>query len=375
MRIETQMNDMLENFRLYGGIMVAMNDWKSGDVFAEVQYLPKRIDFGIRFDRKCIYWVNDGTDNYAQRQEKYTFQKVELSASLPLLTRLRISAKPFIGFSRFVDRGVENPSSGSGGPQFNPSITQFYGGGKAEVVYDNSVMTGLNIIEGTRAKIVFNNYVSMESSKLNFSNLSIDIRHYQKIYKEIVLAVRGFGGTFMGNAPKKYLLGGMDNWVFNKSNTSGVGNPLVGRTGFNSDLLFMEYATTLRGFDYATFFGTSALLGNIELRLPLIRALASGPIASTFFRNMQLTAFYDIGTSWSGSPSFNGKRSVRSREVQKGPFTVKIDEYLNPWLYSYGVGFRSILFGGYYVKFDLAYPVENYLVQNPRLHVTLGFDF
>jgi hypothetical protein len=30
---------------------------------------------------------------------------------------------------------------------------------------------------------------------------------------------------------------------------------------------------------------------------------------------------------------------------------------------------------GYYMKFDLAWPVENYQVNNPRLHVTLGFDF
>ena len=29
----------------------------------------------------------------------------------------------------------------------------------------------------------------------------------------------------------------------------------------------------------------------------------------------------------------------------------------------------------YYLKFDLAWPVVNYTVQNPRLHVTLGFDF
>ena len=168
----------------------------------------------------------------------------------------------------------------------------------------------------------------------------------------------------------------MDNWLFNKANQDGVGNPLVGHTGFNPDLIFMEYATSLRGFDYATFFGSSAIVGNAELRLPLIRALAGGPIASNFFRNMQLTAFYDIGTSWTGKPSFNGKRSVRSRIVDtgSGAFDIRIDEYLNPWLYSYGVGFRSMMLG-YYLKFDLAWPVENYVVQDPRVHVTFGFDF
>jgi hypothetical protein len=62
-------------------------------------------------------------------------------------------------------------------------------------------------------------------------------------------------------------------------------------------------------------------------------------------------------------------------EVQSGsPFRIEIDEYLNPWLYSYGLGLRTMMLG-YYVKFDLAWPVENYTVKDPRLSVTLGFDF
>jgi len=371
-RGETQMNDMLENFRLYGGIQVSMIDWKSGDVFAEVQYLPRRIDYGIRFDRKAIFWTNTAYQN--PRLEKYTFQKIEFSMSMPLVTRLRASLKPFAGFTRYTDKGFENPISVGGGPKFSPTSQQFYAGAKAELVFDNSVTTGLNIIEGTRGKISFTNYQGLGNSQQSFSNLMIDLRHYQKIYKEIVFAVRGFGGSFMGRSPKKYLLGGMDNWLFNQSNYEGIGNPLVGPEGYNQDLIFMEFATSLRGFDYGTFYGTSAVLANLEMRVPLVRALSGGPIASNFFRNMQLTAFYDVGTSWSGKPSFDGQRSVRSRIVKQGPFEVKLDEYLNPWLYSYGFGFRSMIFG-YYVKLDVAWPVENYVVQNPRAQVTFGFDF
>src|SRR5690349_20562524 len=112
MRIETQMNDMLENFRLYGGIQLSMIDWKSGDVFAEAIYLPKRIDYGIRFDRKSINWVNDGDATQPRsRTERYVFQKVELSFSLPLITRLRVSVKPFVGLTQYMDKGSENPNS------------------------------------------------------------------------------------------------------------------------------------------------------------------------------------------------------------------------------------------------------------------------
>jgi outer membrane protein assembly factor BamA len=136
----------------------------------------------------------------------------------------------------------------------------------------------------------------------------------------------------------------------------------------------VEFATTLRGFDYANIFGNSVILGNAEFRVPLIRALSSGPISSNFLRNMQFIAFYDIGTSWSGKPPFSSENSVSYEEINSGAFNIKLKNYLNPWLYSYGVGMRTVMLG-YYMKFDVAWPVENYEVAEPRLHVTLGFDF
>jgi outer membrane protein assembly factor BamA len=233
----------------------------------------------------------------------------------------------------------------------------------------------MNLIEGTRGKITFTHFEALGNKQQSFSNVAADVRHYQKIYKEIVLAVRGFAGAFIGKSPKQYALGGMDNWFGNHINPTGIGNPLASRSGaFNPNLIFTEFATNLRGFDYATLYGNNVLLGNVELRIPLIRALAGGPVTSNFFRNMQLVGFYDIGTSWSGAPPFNSGGSVRKKEVVSGPFSVQLNEYLNPWLYSYGCGLRSVMLG-YYLKFDVAWPVENFQANNPRLMVTLGYDF
>lgn len=376
LRIETQMNDMLENYRFYGGIQTSF-DWKSGDVYGEIQYLPHRIDYSIRVDRKVIFWdQHDLSDQAgpARFLQKYSFQKIEFGAALPLSVRTRVTIKPFLGYTRFVDRGPDN-SVPATPPAYLPSVQQFYAGSKAELVYDNSISTGMNLIEGTRGKVSFTHFEALGNKQLSFSNLSADVRHYQKIYKEIVLAVRGFAGTFIGNSPKQYALGGMDNWFGNHINPTGIGNPLASRSGaFNSNLLFTEFATNLRGFDYATLYGNNVLLANVELRIPLIRALAGGPVTSNFFRNMQLVGFYDIGTSWSGPPPFNSGGSVRRKEVVSGPFAVQLNEYLNPWLYSYGCGLRSVMLG-YYLKFDLAWPVENFQVHEPRLMVTLGYDF
>ena len=377
MRIETQMNDMLEDYRILGGLQVSLSDFKSGDTFLEVQFLPHRFDYSFRFDRKVIFWETPQERSTDVELQKYSFQKIEFGISYPISVRTRVSLKPYVGYTQFTDRGMSIPQGM--GPEFRPSQTQFYTGGKAELVYDNSVSTGMNIIEGTRGKISAVHNLAIGNGQKSFTRVSMDVRHYQKIYREIVFAVRGFVGSSFGNAPKKYLLGGIDNWFSNRINYEGLENPLVTTVGsYNENLLFTEFATSVRGFDYATLYGNNVAVGSAELRVPLIRALSRGPITSNFFRNLQFTAFYDIGTSWTGALPFNAGNSVRKRvvpEVQSGsPFRIEIDEYLNPWLYSYGLGLRTMMLG-YYVKFDLAWPVENYTVKDPRLSVTLGFDF
>jgi hypothetical protein len=376
--IETQMNDMLENYRFFGGLMTSV-DLRNGDFYGEFQYLKSLIDFSARFDRKGIRWPAPQDVNEPQRNlYHYSLNRLEIGASLPVSDRIRFTIKPFAALARSVDLTKEDyPTT----PPTVPPVNNYYAGVKSEIVYDNSVSTGLNLIEGTRGKISFQHYQGLENKELSFSQASVDIRHYQKIYKEIVFAVRGFAGTFFGNSPKKYLLGGMDNWFFNETKTTGRTsegefNPL-GYPYETQDILFVEYATTLRGFDYANLFGNNVILANAEFRVPLIRALSSGPISSNFLRNMQFIAFYDIGTAWSGKPPFNSENSVSYEEINTGPdkhFNIKLKNYLNPWLYSYGLGMRTVMLG-YYMKFDLAWPVENYEVSEPRLHVTLGFDF
>ncbi len=374
LRLETQMNDILENFRIYGGIQTAF-DWKSGDVFGEFHYLKHRVDFSVRYDRKVIFWtppqLNSATPVNDSRQ-KYSWQKIELGVSLPLTVRLRVGVKPFGGYTFFEDLGPDQRISSP--PVYQASKSQWYTGVKTELVYDNSVNVGLNIMEGTRAKVSMIHYEAIGNKKASFSQVYLDVRHYQKIYREIVLALRGYTGTFFGNAPKQYVLGGVDNWFGNVTNYEGVKNPLYVKSGYNENLLFTEFATTLRGFDYATLYGTSVAMFNAELRLPIVQALSGGNVSSSFFRHMQFTTFYDIGTSWTGAPPIGTENSLRTVEVKSGPFTIDLKQYLNPWLYSYGFGFRSIILG-YYLKFDYAWPVENFKVKDPRIMVSVGLDF
>ena len=121
-----------------------------------------------------------------------------------------------------------------------------------ELVYDNSISPGMNLQEGTRGKISLTHWESFNDPDLSFSNIRVDLRHYQSLHREITLAGRLFYGKWFGRDPKSYVLGGVDNWVLNQINEKGSGNPLNPEIGGNrSDLLFTEFITNLRGFDYA----------------------------------------------------------------------------------------------------------------------------
>ncbi|MEL7001402.1 MAG: translocation protein TolB [Bacteroidota bacterium] len=378
--LQSEMTDMLENHKFFGGVM-ATTDLRSGDINVEYQYLKTLIDYNARFDRNVIFWENE------QAVQQYSKNTFEIGASLPINTKTRFSIKPFYTITRFenlVPGAVNTPNPGPGLPFADIETDQFLGA-KVEFVYDNSVINGLNIISGTRARVSLKHYEGIVDKDNSFTNLKVDFRHYQKIHREIVLATRVFYGSFFGRDPKQYLLGGMDNWLLRDENTNGDGNPLATgendiRTN-NSDLLFLEYATNLRGFDYAELFGNNALLFNAELRIPVVRYLQSGPISSNFFRNLQFTGFFDIGSAWTGVSPFNDDNTIsekvvpeRQEDRDRTNFLVTLRNFRNPWLYSYGVGLRTMLLG-YYVKFDLAWPVENFDVGPPALHITLGYDF
>lgn len=363
-QLKTQLTDLLENHKFYGGI-TATTDFTSGKLFAEYQYLKSRFDYRLRYDRTSIQM----TDNFAS--QKYILNKLKLTIALPFTVSSRVSVSPFAANTSYYDLG-SNILSSSG--KYSDMV--YYGGFEANYVFDNTITTNLNAYEGLRAKLSLVHYEGLENKNKSFTNVSLDIRNYQKIYRELVFATRLFYGRFFGPNKQTYLLGGMDNWILSKTATrEGERNPLETQEYVdNSNILFLEYVTSLRGFSYNAFNGSNAMLFNAELRLPLLRVLYNGPIASNFFRNLQFVGFYDIGSAWTGSSPFPTENSINTETISSGPFEVILRNFRNPWLSSYGAGVRTMILG-YYAKFDFAYPIEDYVVQKPRFHITLGYDF
>ena len=363
--IEVQMNDMLENHRFFGGI-VQYTDLRSASVFAEYQYLKNRVDVKLRYEREGIY--RESGDDEVQ---KYTSNHFYAGAALPLNVSTRLEVNPFVANTHFMGLSGINATSELA------ESTYYFGGIKTGIVFDNTLTTGLNKRLGTRGRAFLTHYQGVNDAQRGFSNLEVDLRHYQKIHRSLTLATRVFYGSFFGPNKQNYLLGGLKNWVFARQpDQEDENDPLNTSDNIdNSNILFVDFVN-LRGFNFNKFNGTDVLTFSAELRLPIVQYFYQGPIASNFFRNLEFIGFYDVGSAWTGASPFNEKNSINT-EVRVEPntaFRAEIQNFKNPWLQSYGAGIRTVLLG-YYLKFDVAYPIEDEVVGKPRFYLSLGYDF
>jgi outer membrane protein assembly factor BamA len=266
-----------------------------------------------------------------------------------------------------------------------PIQNDFMFGGKIEYIFDNSEPLALNMRQGLRGKIAFENYTSGFNQGESFSKLYLDIRNYQKVFREITFASRLYVGGFLGKNSPYYMLGGVDNWVFRRINepdpraeVTPEENPLALTSAespiYNSNILFHEFVTGLRGFQLNEFSGKNVVLLSNELRFPLFRVLSNNNMTSNFARNFQLIGFYDIGTAWLGGSPWDQDNSINRQRIETDNFKAVIRNYKNPWLSSLGLGLRTTLLG-YYLRLDYAYPIEDYIVQDPKLSLSIGYDF
>jgi outer membrane protein assembly factor BamA len=178
------------------------------------------------------------------------------------------------------------------------------------------------------------------------------------------------------------MLGGMDNWLNRNADLEGEGNPLAKNTSQdiilegNTDIFLNQFVTNMRGFRFNSLYGDKYFLLNAEIRWPIIKHLfGKRPLTSSFFRNLQIISFFDVGSAWSGKSPFDKNNNYnRQFFFQDNTFSGVVQTFRSPILTSYGLGLRSYLLG-YYLKVDAARGIRDYFFQPWMFHLTLGHDF
>ena len=146
---------------------------------------------------------------------------------------------------------------------------------------------------------------------------------------------------------------------------------------------FQSLALNMRGHIQNTANGNNAVVINSEIRMPVLSTLFDKTVNNSFLKNLMLTSFIDLGTAWTGmaksiqrpTTTFNDPISLPNGQVYPGPVTVKVKTGgLGPFAGGYGFGARSMLLG-YYLKYDIGWPMTGIFKDRPVMYVSLGLDF
>ena len=130
----------------------------------------------------------------------------------------------------------------------------------------------------------------------------------------------------------------------------------------------------MRGFEQNIRNGNTFLLANSELRFPVFRYLVNKPLKSDFLTNFQVVGFGDIGTAWVGKDPYDENNPLYTQVIVNGPMTITLKNVEDPIVGGYGFGLRSRILG-YFLRFDVAWGVQDRVIQKPVKYFSLSLDF
>lgn len=349
--------DLLEDFKFVGGFRIPTS-LGGGEYFATFDNLKKRTD------KKLLYYRKNSSGSFADGNSyklKADYWQLSFSRPFDVLKSIRTH------FAYRNDRIVYLASDQNS--LNTPDLNDRWVFGKVEYVYDNAIDPFTNIHRGIRYKIYGEYHKRLEEKNQYIGVVGGDFRYYQKIHRQLTWATRVSAATSFGTKKLVYYLGGVDNWIVPKFNTST-------RVDLDANYAFQTLATNLRGFSQNIRNGNSHVLVNTEIRFPVFAYFLTKPIKSEFIRNFQFNFFGDIGTAWQG-PSPFARDNPSNTEIIGGPpkpILIKINYYQNPIVGGYGVGVRSIVFG-YFVRADLAWGVHDGFIEKPLFYLSFILDF
>ena len=368
-QVESDFIELFEDHKFYASAFLPFSSLKSSDIFTEYSFLKKRFDFRLSFDRKILF--TEDSENFIYH--KYLYNQINFNISYPISEFSRFEIAPFYSTYKFSD--LDYRIFNNTPPSFLFYEKNNFYGYFLNFMFDNTNKISYNLEKGTRLKVSFRNYQT-ENDANTFKNFSVDLSHHQPISENIIFSSRLYYGNSFGENPYKYMLGGVKNSLIRKFEDKGVNDPLLVSNGFNNyNFIFGEYIN-LRGYDFNKFDGYKVLVLNSEFRIPLVKALTGLNVSSSFLNSLQVAGFFDLGSSWNINSPFSNKSDVNTWIIKEpgSVFQAEIENSKNPWLASYGISLRSFI-TDYYVKIDIAKPVEDYQVKDTKFHISFGYSF
>ncbi|MEN8121794.1 MAG: hypothetical protein ABFS35_15695 [Bacteroidota bacterium] len=353
-------NDLFEDYRLTGGFRFA-GDFNSYEYLLSVEDLKKRWDKQYLFHRSSVINSPDGTIPF----KKIITNELKYRLSFPFNQVNSIRAM----------LSLRSDKEGLLANWWTNSLTaedeyRFLGGLKLEYIFDNTIERGVNLYNGTRLKIFGEYYQGISPTTEQTYILGADFRFYLPIHRSLIFAGRIASSVSFGTGKLIYYLGSVDNWMkfpqpeFDQSVEIDE----------EENYIFQAVATDMRGFVQNARNGTKFVLGNAEIRWPMVQYLANRTLNNSFLNNFQVVGFADIGSAWSGIHPWEGNNAYNKEIIDNNPIRIIINKTRSPFILGYGFGLRSKLLG-YFVRADWAWGIDGNVILPRVFYFSLSLDF
>jgi hypothetical protein len=358
-------SELMEDFKFFGGFRISTN-------LQDNQWLFGFENYRRRFDWGLTYFRDKEEVSFSGYPGKVITNFYMANISYPFDRSKRVG----------LSFGIRNEN--------NVLLTDFYDStslkldvadrryaiSHAEFVYDNTLNPAQNIWQGLRYKVFFDwntdiKRIDSTTGRYNF-NWGFDVRYYYPIYRNFIWAARASGDFSWGSKKTIYYLGGADGWLMFGSNADNRYFNSNNKPAADVSYAFQTLVGNLRGFTQNVANGNNAVTLSSEFRLPVYTTFFSRPINNAFVRNFQLTQFFDFGTAWNGAYKGIGRPST----IYGNP-PVQVQTKvggIGPFAGGYGFGARSTLLG-YFLKFDVGWPMNGVFRGEPVYYFSLGLDF
>lgn len=351
---KVSVSDLLEDKRIIGAFRTSFS-FSNNEYFLSYEDLSKRLDKQIVAHRMTYNGLTENT------VVKHHVNDINYILKWPFSQVLAIKGTALLKYDNQVFRSLNDYSLAQ------KDINTLWGGAKLELVFDNTRNPMMNIFYGLRYKIFTEYYQGVNKSELNLITAGFDFRHYSKIHRTFIWANRFAFGTSFGSTRLLYYLGGTDNTFLPLFNYD---QPVDTSMHF----AFQTLATNMRGFKQNIRNGNTFAVINSELRFPVFRYIFNRPIKSQFINNFQVVGFGDIGSAWLGLNPFSEENIMIPTYYQQKPITVVIRTPQNPIVGGVGFGLRTTVLG-YFLRFDVAWGIEELKINAPRYVLSFSLDF
>lgn len=349
-------NDLFDDYRIVGGFRLSGN-LNSNEYYASYEDLSRRLD------RKLSFYRQAREDLTSLSFFKVHTHELKYQVSWPFNDLLSVRGTAAYRHDRLVTLSTD---------QFNlllPNQYQNFAALRGELVYDNTISTGLNLFNGLRYKVFGEFFRQVDLNNKYLAVIGADVRHYLKIHRQIIWANRFAASTSTGTQKLIYYLGSTDNAFVPTDNFNF--NIQIDRT---QEYAFQALATNMRGFIQNIRNGNSFALINSEIRVPIFQYLINKPIRSDFIRNFQVVGFGDVGTAWTGPSPYSRNNALFRKDYFGNPITITVTKTVQPLVGGFGFGLRSRVLG-YFLRADWAWGVDDGEILDRIFYFSLGLDF